>query len=279
MDFGKIAFIGGGNMARALISGMLIANFKPKNILVSDPILKVRNSLIEKFPGTLINEDNKEVANHANCLLLAVKPQILPEVCKSLRNIVQIKKPLIISIAAGVMSDDINSWLGGKLSVIRIMPNQPALLGLGVSGMFANENTSSQEQAIANYIISTTGPVITFPNEADINAVTAISGSGPAYFYTLIDILIKKGREMGLDSQSSQTLAIETAIGAAAIAKESQEDIETLISQVRSPGGTTAAALDYLDSRNFKNIFSSALNAAHDRAKELASYTEDDNEG
>ena len=279
MNFGKIAFIGGGNMARALISGMLTGDFKPKNILVSDPILEVRNSLIKKFPGTLIKEDNEEVANQADCLLLAVKPQILPEVCKSLRDTVQIKKPLIISIAAGVMSDDINSWLGGKLSVIRIMPNQPALLGLGVSGMFANENTSSQEQAIANYIISTTGPVITFPNEADINAVTAISGSGPAYFYTLIDILIKKGREMGLDSQSAQTLAIETAIGAAAIAKESQEDIETLISQVRSPGGTTAAALDYLDNRNFKNIFSSALNAAHDRAKELANYTDDNNKG
>ena len=279
MNFGKIAFIGGGNMARALISGMLTGDFKPKNILVSDPILEVRNSLIKKFPGTLIKEDNEEVANQADCLLLAVKPQILPEVCKSIRDTVQIKKPLIISIAAGVMSDDINSWLGGKLSVIRIMPNQPALLGLGVSGMFANENTSSQEQAIANYIISTTGPVITFPNEADINAVTAISGSGPAYFYTLIDILIKKGREMGLDSQSAQTLAIETAIGAAAIAKESQEDIETLISQVRSPGGTTAAALDYLDNRNFKNIFSSALDAAHDRAKELANYTDDNNKG
>ena len=159
------------------------------------------------------------------------------------------------------------------------MPNQPALLRLGVSGMFANENTSLQEQTIANNIISTTGPVITFPNESDINAVTAISGSGPAYFYTLINILITKAREMGLDSQSAQTLAIETARGAAAIAKESQEDIETLISKVRSPGGTTAAALDYLDNRNFKDIFSSALDAARDRAEELANHTEDHNKG
>ena len=279
MDFGKIAFIGGGNMARALISGMLSSNFQPSNILVSEPILEVRNSLIKKFPGTLITENNEEVANQADCFLLAVKPQILPEVCKSLRDTIQVKKPLIISIAAGVLCDDINIWLGGKLSIIRVMPNQPALLGLGVSGMFANENTSLQEQAIANKIISTTGPVIAFPNESDINAVTAISGSGPAYFYTLINILITKAREMGLDSQSAQTLAIETARGAAAIARESQEDIDTLISQVRSPGGTTAAALDYLDNANFKDIFSSALDAAHKRAEELASHTEDDNKG
>jgi len=279
MDFGKIAFIGGGNMAHALINGMLGADFKASSILVSEPILEARNSLIKKFPETLITENNEEVANQADCLLLAVKPQILPKVCKSLKDTVQTKKPLIISIAAGVLCDNINSWLGGNLSVVRVMPNQPALLGLGVSGMFANENTSFQEQTIANNIISTTGPVITFPNESDINAVTAISGSGPAYFYTLINILITKAREMGLDSQSAQTLAIETARGAAAIAKESQEDIETLISKVRSPGGTTAAALDYLDNRNFKDIFSSALDAAHDRAEELANHTEDHNKG
>ncbi|MBM37922.1 MAG: pyrroline-5-carboxylate reductase [Woeseia sp.] len=279
MDSGKIAFIGGGNMAHALISGMLSADFKASSILVSEPISEARNSLIKKFPETLITDNNEEVVNQADYLLLAVKPQILPKVCKSLKNTVQIKKPLIISIAAGVLCDDINSWLGGNLSVVRVMPNQPALLRLGVSGMFANENTSLQEQTIAKNIISTTGPVITFPNESDINAVTAISGSGPAYFYTLINILITKAREMGLDSQSAQTLAIETARGAAAIAKESQEDIETLISKVRSPGGTTAAALDYLDDRNFKDIFSSAIDAAHKRAEELANHTEDHNKG
>ncbi|MAD92009.1 MAG: pyrroline-5-carboxylate reductase [Gammaproteobacteria bacterium] len=279
MDFGKIAFIGGGNMTRALVGGMLLADFKPSNILISDPILEVRKKLTKIFPGTLIEEDNLNVINQADCLLLAVKPQILPKVCRSLKDSVQIRKPLIISIAAGLRCDDINTWLGGGLSIIRVMPNQPALLQLGVSGMFANEISSSQEQSIAEYIISTTGPVISVSDENDINAITAISGSGPAYFYKLIDLLIKNAEEMGLDSKSAVTLALETAQGAAAIAKQSEESIDTLISHVRSPGGTTAAALDYLDSKDFDGIFSAAVFAARQRAEELANQTHKDAKG
>jgi pyrroline-5-carboxylate reductase len=279
MDFGKIAFIGGGNMTRALVSGMLLADFKPSNILISEPILEIRKKLTTIFPGTLVEEDNLNVIDQADCLLLAVKPQILPEVCKSLKDSVQIRKPLIISIAAGLRCDDINTWLGGGLSIIRVMPNQPALLRLGVSGMFANEISSSQEQSIAEYIISTTGPVISVSDENDINTITAISGSGPAYFYILINILIKNAKEMGLDSKSALTLALETARGAAEIAKRSEDSIDTLISHVRSPGGTTAAALDYLDSKDFDGIFSAAVYAARLRAEELANQIHKDTKG
>ena len=270
MNYGKVAFIGGGNMARALAGGMYVAGYNPSNILIADPLIETRDRLANEFPGTIIRADNLDVAKQAECLVLAVKPQILSMVCKSLKDVVQITKPLIISIAAGVRSSDIDLWLGGGLSVVRTMPNQPALLGLGVSGMYANEQTSKKELHIANCIIKTSGPVISVSNESDIDSVTAISGSGPAYFYLLIDMLATIAKDMGLDPKAALDLAIETARGASEIAKQSDETMDTLISHVRSPGGTTAAALDYLDNSNFRDIFTAAVTAARDRAKGLA---------
>jgi pyrroline-5-carboxylate reductase len=270
MDYGKVAFIGGGNMARALVGGMLVAGYEPAHILISEPLAENRERLREEFPGTVIRENNADVIGEAECVVLAVKPQILPDVCKPLAAAAQQNRPLIISIAAGVRSGDIDAWLGGGLSVVRVMPNQPALLRLGISGMYANDRTNEKQRRAASNIVSTTGPVIKVDTEDDIDAVTAVSGTGPAYFYLLVDMLVTVAEQMGLDHDAALALVLETARGAGEMAEQSGETMETLIARVRSPGGTTAAAFDYIDSTNFRDIFSAAVIAARDRAKDLA---------
>jgi pyrroline-5-carboxylate reductase len=270
MDYGKVAFVGGGNMARALAGGMLAAGYEPGHILISEPAAENRMRLADELHGAVIGADNEQVVSEAACVLFAVKPQILSAVCRPLAPVVQRTRPLIISIAAGVRSDDIDSWLGGGLAVVRAMPNQPALLRLGISGMYANRRTTAAQLDAARSIIKTTGPVIAVPTEADIDTVTAVSGTGPAYFYLLVDMLVKVAEELGLDHDAALALSLETARGAGEMAEQSGETMDTLIARVRSPGGTTAAAFDYLDSTNFRDIFSAAVIAARDRAVELA---------
>jgi len=270
MDYGKVAFVGGGNMARALAGGMLAAGYEPSHILISEPVAENRRRLAEELHGAVVSANNEQVVSEAACVLFAVKPQILSAVCRPLAPVVQRTRPLIISIAAGVRSDDIDSWLGGGLAVVRVMPNQPALLRLGISGMYANRRTTAAQLEAARSIIKTTGPVIAVPTEADIDTVTAVSGTGPAYFYLLVDMLVKVAEQLGLDHDAALALTLETARGAGEMAEQSGETMDTLIARVRSPGGTTAAAFDYLDGTNFRDIFSAAVIAARDRAVELA---------
>lgn len=270
MDYGKVAFVGGGNMTRALAGGMLAAGYEASHILVSEPLAGHREQLADELPGAVIRDDNATSVAEAECVVFAVKPQILSEVCKPLAHIVQTTRPLVISIAAGVRSSDIDAWLGGSLAVVRVMPNQPALLRLGISGLFANDKTTELQLRAATNIIATTGPVIPVSAEADIDTVTAVSGTGPAYFYLLVDMLVTVAVEMGLSYDSALKLVLETARGAGELAEQSGETMESLIARVRSPGGTTAAAFDYLEGTAFRDIFSAAVIAARDRAMELA---------
>ena len=270
MDYGKVAYVGGGNMARALAGGMLAAGYEPQHVLISEPLTEHRDSLAEELPGAVILEHNEDAVREAECIVFAVKPQILCEVCKPLASLVQRKKPLVISIAAGVRASDIETWLGGKLPVVRVMPNQPALLRLGISGLYANERTSKQQLRAATNIISTTGPVIRVNSEEDIDTVTAVSGTGPAYFYLLVDMLVKVAVDLGLSYEDALALVLETARGAGEMAEQSGESMDSLIARVRSPGGTTAAAFDFLDGTDFRDIFGAAVVAARDRAVHLA---------
>jgi pyrroline-5-carboxylate reductase len=270
MDYGKVAYVGGGNMARALAGGMLAAGYKASHLWISEPAAEQRSRLVEELPCAVIVENNAEAVRDAECVLLAVKPQILADVCKPLAHIVQTSRPLVISIAAGVRARDIEHWLGGSLPVVRVMPNQPALLRLGISGLYANEQTSEHQLRAATNIISTTGPVVKVASEEDIDTVTAVSGTGPAYFYLLVDMLVKSAVELGLDYDDALTLVLETARGAGEMAEQSGETMDSLIARVRSPGGTTAAAFDYLDGTDFRAIFTSAVVAARDRAIDLA---------
>ena len=270
MNYEQVAFIGGGNMTRAIASGMLEHGFAAESIAIAEPLEAQREALAADFPGVFITASNDEAVARSGSIVLSVKPQIIAGVCKNLASAVQQRKPLVISIAAGPRANDIDSWLGNNNAVVRVMPNQPALLGAGISGMHANAATTSEQLAAAKKILSAIGPVIEVPTEDDIDAVTAVSGSGPAYFYLLIDMVAKTGAELGLNADDARTLAIETALGAATLARNSDESMDELIARVRSPGGTTAAALDSLDENGVRDIFSRALTAARDRATVLA---------
>lgn len=270
MDLDTVGFIGGGNMTRAIAGGLLDDGFPASKIAIAEPVEAQRASLQESLPGVFVSPDNNAVVARSACVVLSIKPQIIAAVCKDLAAAVQASSPLMISIAAGPRIDDIDTWLGGGNAVVRVMPNQPALLGKGISGIFANAATSDEQLDSAIRILSAVGPVVTVANEAGIDAVTAVSGSGPAYFYLLIDMLAKTGVELGLDADAALQLAEETALGAATLARRSGESMDELIARVRSPGGTTAAALDSLEEQGVRDIFSKALLAARERATELA---------
>lgn len=266
----RIGFIGGGNMTLAIAGGLLGSDYLPANIEVAEPSPQQRVRLATSLSGITIGNDNTALAQRADCLVLATKPQVLADVCRNLANAVQDKKPLVISIAAGVRSDDIESWLGGNLAVVRVMPNQPAFLRKGVSALYANERCNNSDRELATAVMAAVGKVVQVSTEMDIDSVTAISGSGPAYFYLLIDMLAQTAIAMGLDAATARTLAVETAVGSAALAADSDTAMDELIARVRSPGGTTAAALDSLEQQDIRAIFSAALTAARDRATELA---------
>lgn len=257
-------------MTRAIAAGMIDGGVAASDLLIAEPNAAARQTLTVSLPGATIGASNDDIAADADCIVLAVKPQVLADVCRHLSDTVQLSKPLIVSIAAGVRSEDIDTWLGGGLSVVRIMPNQPALLRLGVSGLYANEHTTSVERERAADIISAVGSVVHVNSEAEIDAITAVSGSGPAYFFLLIDMLATTAVELGVDSAAARTLAIETAKGAAELAAHDNAAMDELIARVRSPGGTTAAALDRLDAANVRAIFAEAISAARDRAVVLA---------
>ena len=266
----KVGFIGGGNMARALVGGLLSSGYRPENLMLAEPNAERRSVLSADLPGVLVSKDNSTVADRADCLVLAVKPQLMREVCLDLADTVQAGRPLVISVAAGTHSRDIDAWLGGRLAVVRVMPNQPALLLKGASGLFANDVTTTGERDRATEIMSAVGSVVHVADEGHIDAVTAISGTGPAYFYLLIDMLIQSAEEFGLDSQAAHKLVMDTAQGSASLAAVSGESMEAMITHVRSPGGTTAAAFEVFDDKNVRDIFAAAIAAARQRAVELA---------
>jgi len=265
-----IGFVGGGNMTRAIVAGLIDGKYPAEDVLISEPAIEQRAVLARDLPGVVIEESNDDVARRAGTVVLAVKPQVMRSVCAGLAQTVQKTRPLIISVAAGIRSGDIDRWLGGGLAVVRVMPNQPALLRLGATGLFANERTSDEQKQRATRILSAVGHVVAVDSDADIDSVTAISGTGPAYFYLLIDMMMKSAQKFGLDPQAARILTIETAKGAAAIADAEDETMRSLIERVRSPGGTTTAAFDSLEADHVRDIFARAFEAARDRAVALA---------
>jgi pyrroline-5-carboxylate reductase len=266
----KVGLIGGGNMARAIAGGLLRGGMHATNVMIAEPRPEQCDLLRRELYGTLVTEDNKRVAKSAEVLLFAVKPQILKPVCEGLVEQVQVSRPLIMSIAAGPKIDDIDAWLGGGLSVVRVMPNQPALIDQGISALFANERTSDAHKALAEKIMTAVGHAVWIDAEAKMDAVTAVSGTGPSYFYMLIDVMIESALKFGIDPDTARVLAVETARGATALAAAETESMASLIDRVRSPGGTTTAAFDYLEANDARGIFSRAIDAAEKRAAELA---------
>ena len=266
----KVGLIGGGNMGRAIAGGLLRGGMHATNLMVAEPLPEQCDLLRKELYGIMVTEENETVAAAAETLLFSVKPQILKPVCENLTEVVQHSRPLIMSIAAGPRIDDIDQWLGGGLSVVRVMPNQPALIDQGISALFANQQTDESGRDMAEKIMTAVGQVVWLDSESKMDAVTAVSGTGPSYFYLLIDCMIEAAIKAGIDPETARTLAVETARGATSLAAAETETMAALIERVRSPGGTTTAAFELLDAADVRGIFAAAINAAERRAAELA---------
>jgi pyrroline-5-carboxylate reductase len=262
----SLGFIGGGNMARSLIGGLLTRGVKPDQIIVADPIASQRESLATQL-GVRTTADNAAAAS-AQVVVLAVKPQELRQVAQGLASVVSQSQPLVISVAAGIRASDLQRWLG--VPVVRCMPNRPALNGCGVTGLFAPGDISAERRALASSILSAVGPALWVEKESQMDAVTAVSGSGPAYFFLLIEMLEAAGVALGLSSEVSRRLAIETAYGAGQMAHTATESPAMLREQVTSKGGTTEAALKHLESAHIRHIYNAAIAAAAHRSAEMA---------
>jgi pyrroline-5-carboxylate reductase len=269
MDPFSIGFIGGGNMARSLAGGLVDSGWAPARIRIAEPDADKREALTGML-GVACTAENPAVAEWADVLVLAVKPQVLHEVCDAIAAAVQSRRPLVVSIAAGVRSNDIERWLGGNLPVVRVMPNTPALVGSGASALFANAQVSAGQRDRAESILRAVGVTAWLDDEPLMDAVTALSGSGPAYFFLLMEAIEDAGRELGLDADTARLLTLETAFGAAKLALESDDSPAELRRRVTSPGGTTEAALAALEQGGLREVVARALRAAADRGRSLA---------
>jgi len=265
----SIGFIGGGNMAASIIGGLINDGFPATNICVAEPNDTARSHLAASF-GVRTEVDNTLIAHDVDVLVLAVKPQIMRSVTQQIADMVQTRKPLVISIAAGIRGSDLSRWLGGNVALVRSMPNTPALVQSGAAGLFANAQVSDTQREQAESILRAVGITVWLENEQQIDAVTALSGSGPAYIFYVIEAMENAGIKLGLEASIARRLAVQTAFGASKLALESSDDPALLRKKVTSPGGTTERALQTLKDGDLEGIFMQALQAANDRAAELA---------
>ncbi len=264
-----ISFIGAGNMAISLIKGLLKENYPAKNIWATNNSVEQLNKL--KNLNINLTTDNRYAVEMADIVVLAVKPQILKTVAIEIADLIQKKKPLVISIAVGICLNSLEHYLSNqKLALIRCMPNTPALISCGATGLFANQHCSNTQKNAAESIFRNVGTVVWLPKEEQIDIVAALSGSGPAYFFLFIDALEQAGIELGLSKETANLLTLQTAFGSARMAIESKKSMTELRQQVTSPGGTTERALKSLNNDGFSAIVKKALKEAKNRAEELA---------
>ena len=264
-----ITFIGGGNMATSLIGGLIADHVDPGHITVTDLNPQRLQTLTEHF-GVRTATDNAAAIANAQAVVLAVKPQALKAVAEELAGAIQAQRPLVLSIAAGVRSADLQRWLGGDAAVVRAMPNTPALVQTGASGLFASPQVSAPQRELAECILRTAGLTLWLEDEAQMDAVTALSGSGPAYFFRIMEGLEKAATDLGLPRETARLLTLQTALGAAKMALESSDSLTTLRERVTSPGGTTERGLRVMAEKNIDDLLAQVLTAARDRATELA---------
>ncbi|MEK9648132.1 MAG: pyrroline-5-carboxylate reductase [Gammaproteobacteria bacterium] len=269
----SIAFIGAGNMASALIDGLLADGWKADQIRASDTDQARLDLLGQK--RVITSSDNSAVVSGADAIILAVKPQVIQDVLKPLKESLESSSCLLISIAAGITMDNLQSWTHPEQAIVRCMPNTPALVQLGASALFANAQCSDEQRQLANNLLKAVGVVSWLKQESDMAAVTALSGSGPAYFFLLIEAMQEAAIELGLDKKTAELLCQQTALGAARLAQSSDVDVSELRRRVTSPGGTTEAALRQFESDDFNAMVARALAKAAQRSRELAEPASD----
>lgn len=265
----SITFIGGGNMARSLIGGLIQKGVSAEKIKVSEPVTMLAEDLAKDFSVKTFS-DNTDACATTNIWVFAVKPQVMKTVCQQLSPLAQANKPLIISIAAGITSQQLDLWLGGNMPVVRIMPNTPALLGAGASGLFANAHVGPEQKQHAQDLMQATGITVWIENENLMDAVTAVSGSGPAYVFLLAEAMQAAGVAQGLSPDASRALTNQTLLGAARMLSETTEAADVLRQRVTSPGGTTQAAIESFEAQGFRGIVNNAIEAATLRGRALS---------
>ncbi len=265
----RVTFIGAGNMAGAIIGGMIDSGYSPSAITATSPSDAFLAPVHERY-GIHTNTDNVAAVTEADVVVLAVKPQMMKEVCEGLASVVQRRRPLIISVAAGLDAATLEGWLGGDLAMVRCMPNTPALVGAGASGLFANTGVSEEQRQLATDLLGAVGLVEWVEEEALLDAVTAVSGSGPAYFFLMFEAMEEAGAKLGLPAETARRLAMQTAFGAAKMAMASDKTPAELKRNVMSPGGTTERAVEYLEEAELRRILSEAMDACAERAREMA---------
>ncbi len=264
----KIGFIGGGNMARSLIGGLVSAGYPAEALSVADPNESIRTALAADF-GINATADNQQIMDQCDVVVLAVKPQVMQTVTSDL-HVGQTKAQLYLSVAAGIRTASLAHWLGIETAIVRAMPNTPALVQSGATGLFANPQVSSSQRDLAESIMRAAGLVQWVEDEALMDAVTALSGSGPAYIFLVMEAMEKAAQKLGLPAETARLLTVQTAFGAAKLALEIEEDPALLRENVTSPGGTTERAIQVLLQEGLEDMFSQALRAARDRSQELA---------
>lgn len=265
----KICFIGGGNMASSLVGGLINNQYPADHICITDPDPQKLEQLAQHYKVNTLS-DNIEAVAQSDIVVLAVKPQVLAEVCQQIASTTCEKRPLVISIAAGIRSTDIDRWLGHDNAIVRCMPNTPSLIQSGATGLFANSQCHDAQRDTAEKILQSAGITLWVEEEDQLDAVTAVSGSGPAYFFLMMEAMQQAGVELGLDETTASLLARQTALGAGRMAMEGTDDPATLRAKVTSKGGTTAAAIASFEQSGFSDMVTRALSAARDRARELA---------
>jgi len=264
-----ITFIGAGNMAGAIIGGMLESGFSPNDVIATSPSDDVLAPLRERL-GIRTETDNAVAVAESDVVVLAVKPQIMREVCEQMRDAVQARRPLIVSVAAGLPAETLEAWLGGELPLVRCMPNTPALVGAGAAGLFANDRVDAAQRRLATELMEAVGLVEWVEDEALLDAVTAVSGSAPAYFFLMFEAMEEAGVKLGLPADTARRLAMQTALGAAKMALASDKPPAELKRNVMSPGGTTERAIAHLEQAELRRIMAEAMTACADRAAEMA---------
>lgn len=268
-----VAFIGGGNMARCLVGGLLARGWEPGRVHVADPHAPTRDALAADF-GLATHAVNAEAASRAGVWVLAVKPQMMHSAAAGLAELAQRQRPLLVSIAAGITSEQLSRWFGGGLAVVRAMPNTPALLGAGATGLYANAATGPEQRALAEGLLAATGRTTWIEDEALMDTVTALSGSGPAYVFLLAEAMQAAAEAQGLAPAAARELTLQTVHGAARMLLESGEDAAELRRRVTSPDGTTQAALESFEAAGFRDVVARAIAAATRRGAELSAANE-----
>ena len=256
-------------MARSLVGGLFTDGWKPGLICVADPDERQTERLAARFP-IVTTHDNRVAADQADAMVLAVKPQVIGEVARGLAAVVGRQRPLIISIVAGIRETALRNWLGEHTAIVRAMPNTPALVQSGASALYANPGVSEEQRNLAESILRAVGLALWVEDESLMDPVTALSGSGPAYFFLFMEALQSAGKRLGLSEETARLLTLQTAFGASKMALESSDDAATLRRRVTSPGGTTERAIEVLQQHDFEAIVMQALDAATKRSQELA---------